>query len=85
MEDSVFHQAWAPRVVFTLHMRAPSRAQGVAEKYSSVQYGTEASHEAEAKANQTDKQSATRHKGVGGRAKFFSAHTSQRLHRKIKD
>ena len=35
MEDSVFHQAWAPRVVFTLHMRAPSSPRTVASCHTS--------------------------------------------------
>ena len=43
----------------------------MAERTTVTKWFTRASHEAETKANQTHKQSATRHKGAGGRAKIF--------------
>ena len=43
----------------------------MAERTTVTKWFTRASHEAETKANHTHKQSATRHKGAGGRAKIF--------------
>ena len=51
---------------------SPVKGLGRGRETTVTKWFTRASHEAETKANQTHKQSATRHKGAGGRAKIFS-------------